>query len=148
MVESVRAGGVNRPGPVGRDDTKTGETLFIVDGDATPMNQKARLSPAPAIGLDSLLALQAVDEGFERDRAAGKRGTALLASLTGLQRTMLGGEDPSLALRSLSELATGDLVAEDPELGAILRAIVLRSRIELARRQAPRQPDVELVTGT
>jgi hypothetical protein len=34
----------------------------------------------------------------------------------------------------LHELAGDGPVAVDPELGAILRAVVLRSRVELARR--------------
>jgi hypothetical protein len=47
---------------------------------------------------------------------------------------MLAEEDPSSALNALHELAGDGPVAVDPELGAILRAVVLRSRVELARR--------------
>ena len=56
----------------------------------------------------------------------------------GLQRTPLTGEDPSLALRALTELAADDSAADDPGLAAILRAIVQRSRIEIARREVSR----------
>jgi hypothetical protein len=59
----------------------------------------------------------------------------MIAALTDLQRVMLTGQDPTSALRALNELAAGDSGADDPRLGAILRAIVLRSRIEIARRQ-------------
>jgi hypothetical protein len=135
MVEGVRASGGARPAPMARAGTKTAETGFFVDNGAAPLNQNARLSPSGAIGLEGLLVLQAVDEGSERDRSARKRGTALLASLTGLQRTLLAGEDPSLALRALSELTADDSTADDPGLAAIVRAIVQRSRIEIVRRE-------------
>jgi hypothetical protein len=82
-----------------------------------------------------MLALQAVDEAVERDRAARKRGTALIAALTKLQRAMLAEADPSSALKALTELTSDSPLADDPGLGAILRAVVLRSRVELARRE-------------
>ena len=69
-----------------------------------------------------------------RDRAARERGTAMIAALTDLQRAMLTEEDPALALRSLSALAVDGPLADDPELAAVLRAVVLRSRVEVARR--------------
>ena len=64
-----------------------------------PLSQQTHGWPSVAgIGLESMLALQAVDEAAERDRAAHKRGTAMIAALTRLQRAMLAEEDPSLAL--------------------------------------------------
>jgi hypothetical protein len=89
-----------------------------------------------SIGLDSMLALQGIDEAIEHDRAAHKRGTAMLAALTRLQRMMLAAEDPSVALRALNELTADNRLADDPGLGAIVRAVVLRSRVEMARREA------------
>jgi len=135
MVEGVRASGVGGSVPVARDGTKTGDTPFLVNDGAAPLNQKARASSVAGIGLESMLALQAVDERSERDRDARKRGTALLASLTKLQRVMLAGMDPGQTLQELNELATGDPGADDPGLAAILRAIVLRSRVEIALRE-------------
>ena len=83
-----------------------------------------------------MLALQAVDEAAERDRAARKRGNAILAALTRLQRAMLAAEDPSMALCDMNDLTADAPVAEDPALAAIVRAVVLRSRIEIARRDS------------
>jgi len=136
MVESVRAGGVGGAAPVARGGTRTAAGRFSVDDDAAPLTRNAGLSSVATIGLDSMLALQAVDEAMERDRAARKRGTAMIAALTGLQRAMLAEEDPSLALRALDQLTTDSRLADDPGLGAILRAVVLRSRVEIARREA------------
>ena len=134
MVDGVRAGEIGAATPLPRDGTKTVSGQFTVDDGAAPLNKQARLASVAGIGLESMLALQAVDEAAERDRAAHKRGTAMVAALSRLQRAMLAEEDPSSALNALNELAGDGPLANDPELGAILRAVVLRSRVELARR--------------
>ena len=134
MVESVRSGGIDRLPQGIRDGPRPGDGRFSVGDQAEPLVRNAPVSMAPSLGLESLLALQSVNEAIERDRATRRRGMAMVAALSDLQRAMLAREDPSLALRSLSELAAGDLSAGDAELGAILRAIVLRSRVEVARR--------------
>lgn len=135
MVEGVRASGIGAAAPLPRDGTKAISGQFTVDDGAAPLNQQARLATVAGIGLESMLALQAVDEAAEHDRAAHKRGKAMIAALTRLQRSMLAEEDPSSALNALRELTGDGSLASDPELGAILRAVVLRSRVELARRE-------------
>jgi hypothetical protein len=135
MVRGVRAGGVDGPAPVARDGSRTAAGRFSVDDGTAPAGQNVRPSSVAGIGLDSMLTLQAVDEAVERDRAARKRGSAIIAALTHLQRTMLAEEDPSMALRAMNELTSDTPVADDPGLAAILRAVVLRSRIEIARRE-------------
>lgn len=135
MVDSIRPGRMGRLPPIIRDNARTGGDGFAVDTGTTPAAQSSRLVSAPAIGLESMLLLQAVDEAAERDRSARKHGNAMIAALSDLQRAMLADEDPSLALRSLSELAAAGPEAADPGLAAVLRAVVLRSRIEVARRE-------------
>jgi hypothetical protein len=135
MVEGVRAPGNSGSAPVVRNDMKTAEPGFSVDDSAEPLTQQARLSSIAALGLENMLALQEVGDATERDRQARKRGTAMIAALTDLQRIILTGQDATAALRALNELAVGDPGADDPRLGAVLRAIVLRSRIEIARRE-------------
>ena len=137
MVKSVRAGGIDAPAPMVRDSPKTAAGHFFVEDGVAPLSQNARPSSVAGIGLDSMLALQAVDEAVERDRAARKRGSAIIAALTNLQRTMLAAEDPSMALRAMTELTSDTPAADDPGLAAILRAVVLRSRVEIARRERP-----------
>ncbi len=136
MVEAVRAAAVGGSGRAAPEKNAALDGGFFprAGGAAPPRN--ASVSTIPSIGLESMLALQAVDEDQEHDRRARKRGAAMVAALSDLQRAMLAEEDPALALRSLSELATGDPAAADPGLAAILRAVVLRSRIEVARREA------------
>jgi hypothetical protein len=135
MVEGVKASGVGGAASVDREGIRTGAGQFSMDDALAPLGQNARLSSMPAIGLESMLALQGVDEAFERDRSARKRGTAIIAALTKLQRAILAEDDPSQALNALNELTSDSPAAADPGLGAILRAVVLRSRIEIARRE-------------
>jgi hypothetical protein len=51
---------------------------------------------------------------------------------------MLSDEDPAPTLRALNELTADNPLAVDPGLAAILRAVVLRSRVEIARREHQR----------
>ena len=113
-----------------------GGARFVVDAGTTPPS--VPLSGAAAIGMESMLLLQAVDDVAERDRGARRRGAAMIAALTDLQKALIAEGDPALALRSLSELAAEAPEAADPRLAAVLRAVVLRARVEVARRERPR----------
>jgi Class II flagellar assembly regulator len=135
MVEGVKPGGGGGPAQMVRGGARPPEEPFSVGSQMAPSAQKARLSSLAGLDLDSMLALQTVEAQSEHDRAAGKRGKAMLAVLTKLQRNMLAGEDPAPALRELDELADDLPWPDDPALGAILRAIALRSRLEVARRE-------------
>ncbi len=89
---------------------------------------------APA-SLSGLLALQETGVEAPRDRAARRRGQDILAVLSALQRALLAGADPADTLEQLAAL-TADLPrALDPRLDAVLSAIALRGRVEVARRQ-------------
>ena len=146
MVESVKTGGLGGTAPLIREEARKIEGGFTVDTGGGLQAQKARFSTITStgtatgastgavMGLESMLALQSINEAIDRDRAARERGTAMIAALTDLQRAMLTEEDPALALRSLSALAVDGPLADDPELAAVLRAVVLRSRVEVARR--------------
>jgi hypothetical protein len=138
MVEGVKAGGgIGGPAALPRDGSATTDGQFTVTGDgASRLVGTTRPTSVAGIGLETMLALQAVDEAEESDRRARKRGAAMLAALTHLQRTMLAAQDPTVALRALTELAADGSVPADPGLGAILRAVILRTRVELARRES------------
>jgi hypothetical protein len=138
MVECVKAGGVGGAAQVDREGPGTGAGRFSVADPAVPLNANARLSSVSTIGVASMLALQAVDEAVERDRPARKRATAIIAVLTRLQRSILAEDDPSSVLDALNELTADSPTAADPGLGAIVRAVILRSRIEVARRERRR----------
>src|ERR1700733_10256214 len=131
MVDGVRLDGIRGTASISSNATKTPAGKFSVDDSATPLAHNARLSTMAGIDLESILTLQAVDEAAERDRSARKRGTAMIAALTKLQQTMLADEDPSSALVALKDLTTEGAAADDPVLEEILRAVDLRSRVEI-----------------
>jgi len=59
----------------------------------------------------------------------------MLAELAALQRALLAGGDDAAALERLAQLAKEVPSATDPGLAALVQAIVVRVRVELARRQ-------------
>lgn len=99
-------------------------------------------TPTP-VALDSLLWLQQVDPPVERDHAARRHGQALVAALGRLQRALLSGSTDNV-LEELRALAGGVPQAADPELAAAIDHVVLRARIELARRGVPPEVDPAL----
>lgn len=94
----------------------------------------AQAAASAPVAFDSLLALQQVDEPTERDRSARRHGQALLAALGDLQRLLLDDGDPAAALEQIRALAEAAPAAADPGLAAAVEMVVLRARIELARR--------------
>ena len=109
----------------------TGDFSLTAEPQARP---NATAGGPSAVAMETLLALQAVDDAPERDRAARRHGGAMLAGLAGLQRALLGhGGNPRAVLTELEELAASVPAATDPALAGVLAAIRLRVRVELAR---------------
>ncbi len=67
-----------------------------------------------------------------RDVAARRRGSALLAGLSAMQRGLLGGRVDPAELARLPDLLEGE-DGDDPALAEALQAIALRARIESER---------------
>jgi hypothetical protein len=87
--------------------------------------------------LDGLLQFQAMEDGATRDRHARRHGQALLGELAALQRALLGDADADTEdalLHRLSAMLEACPAASDPALAATMAAVVLRVRVELARR--------------
>jgi hypothetical protein len=132
--------GIDRVGPLppGRPRPRVGTggaAGFLLP--AEPDGEAARstgVAGSASVALDSLLALQQVDEPTERDRAAHRHGQALLGALGRLQRLLLDDGDQTQALEQIRLLAEATPAAADPGLVAALDMVVLRARIELARR--------------
>ncbi|MGA9864976.1 MAG: flagellar assembly protein FliX [Acetobacteraceae bacterium] len=120
------------PPTVARMSQVASATAFVVRADSTPPGAAEPLSGVA--GLSGLLALQESESVPIRDRDARRRGRDILAALGALQRGLLGGADPDGATVRLAALLAEPSVAADPGLNAILSAIRLRARIELARR--------------
>jgi hypothetical protein len=128
--------GVGRPTTI-RSGSRTAASAaggFALPSEAAP----ASLAPAaatPAAALGSMLTLQELGSETVEDREARKHGQTLLALLTELQRSLLSGADNATALSHLAELAAAVPRATDRRLAAMVSAIIVRVRVELARRE-------------
>ena len=92
-------------------------------------------------GIDTLLALQGVDETVERRRRAVKRGRGALDALDALKLGLLSGTLDTAALARLKTVSAG--LAEptgDPGLDNVLAEIALRVEVELAKVGMPGRP--------
>ena len=109
---------------------------FQVQAEAgTGITEAAATAEVAAPGL-GLLALQESGAAAERDAAARRRAQDILEELSGLQCDLLAGDgcDPDRLAR-LAALDSGEDGA-DPGLREVVQAVVLRARIELARRDS------------
>lgn len=95
-------------------------------------------SSAPLATLDAILALQQEDDSSERRRRSARRGREILDGLDGLKAALLTGQ---VSARELGRVTRGLTdrrePSGDPELDAIVDAIELRARVELAKLGRP-----------
>lgn len=139
MTELGRIGPTTGQGATAaRPRAAPADARFTVPTAAQPSGGQSAGAPsetAATSALSGLLALQEADAGASHDREARRRGRDILAALAELQRALLGGGDSPDALTRLAELVSDLPRASDPRLGAVLAAIGLRARVELARRR-------------
>ena len=123
-VRDAMVAGLGAGAPVGR---MSGAGFALPAG-------RPNAAPA-ALPLGALLAVQEAAGGEPPgERAARRRGRALLAELAGLQHDMLGAGTTPDRLAALRALVAEALPPPaDLALAAALAAIVLRARVELAR---------------
>ena len=84
----------------------------------------------PSLG--GLLGLQ--ESPTNDDAPARQQAGALLAELAALQRSLLGGGDPAAVLQRLDSMLDVVPYGGSPPLLALLTAVRMRARVELARR--------------
>jgi hypothetical protein len=101
-------------------------------GDAAAAKETPATEPA---SLASVLTLQEFGAETVEDREARRHGLDMLAVLAALQRGLLSGVDNTVALQQLADLAMAVPQATEPRLAAMVSAIVVRVRVELARRE-------------
>ena len=87
------------------------------------------------VALGSILTLQELGGETLADREARRYGHDMLSALAELQRALLLGSDDDATLQHLAELAATVPRATDRRLAAMISAIILRARVELARRR-------------
>jgi len=111
---------------------------FSLEGESTTRAATATSGMRNIGGIETLLALQGVDESVERRRKAVKRGRTALDALDALKLGLLSGTLDAGALARLKSVAAG--LAEqtgDPGLDTVLAEIELRVGVELAKIGMP-----------
>ena len=102
-----------------------------------PQMESTRVSnasgPAPAAGLDTLFALQMVDEPMQRRRKTIRRGASMLGVLETMKADLLIGRVGEGRLNQLLSLIGQAREATEPGLDAVVDEIELRVRVELAK---------------
>ncbi len=136
----TRISGAGAPAAPDRASRAAPSRGFAVPDPPAPAAEGVFAAAAMSAGL---LALQSDEAGASQDRAARRHGRGLLAALAGLQRAMLDGPVGPGSLAALADQLADIPQAADPRLRAVLHAIALRARVELARndRGDPSRPD-------
>jgi hypothetical protein len=109
-----------------------GEGFSISTSNASEAEATQSVAKAgPVTSLDSLLALQEVEE---RDARPFKRGEETLDLLDDIRHGLLMGGIPVAKLKALTSLIKSERgQVSDPQLAAILDEIDLRAQVELAK---------------
>jgi hypothetical protein len=128
-IGRVSAGGAAGPG---RANGRGRPGFTLAPPGAAAAAEAGEASAAAPVGL-GLLALQEGGDRAARDQAAWRRAESILQELQALQRDLLHDAPDMNRLERLAALETGEAGA-DPFLRDAVEAIVLRARVELARR--------------
>jgi hypothetical protein len=108
---------------------------FALSTDRTAGAAAAASGPTEPACLSAVLTLQEMGDQTVEDRRARKHGQDMLDLLTALQRSLLSGQDAVAALQQLADLSNSVPRTTDRRLTAMMSAIRVRVRVELARRQ-------------
>lgn len=134
----MRIEGVGRmPGGVPSVRSTTGDVGFRLADPDTAAAGPQKAAPRAPVGLDALLALQAVpvETPREKRRRAVARGRGLLDALDGIRfATLSGRDDPAVLAALAARLRDGAETTGDAGLDDALMAIELRASVEMAKR--------------
>ena len=136
----MRIQGTNAPAAPAASSTarRSASGTFSLESENTTRVATAATGTRNIGGIETLLALQGVDEPGERRRKAVKRGRTALDALDALKLGLLSGTLDAGALARLKSVAAG--LAEqtgDPGLDTVLAEIELRVGVELAKIGMP-----------
>jgi hypothetical protein len=118
---------------------RTASGTFSLETDAPALTTTGPTGVRSIGGIDTLLALQGVEEPGERRRKAVKRGRGALDALDALKLGLLSGTLDTSALARLKTAAAG--LAEptgEAGLDTVLAEIALRVEVELAKIGMPK----------
>jgi hypothetical protein len=114
---------------------RTGSTGFALPDAASAPETRAAIAPKATANIDSLLALQGIEEDpVERRRRSVQRGKGALDVLDDLKIGLLSGNFDSFTVSRLRNAAANlKSSSGDPGLDAVLSEIELRVEVELAK---------------
>lgn len=129
IENTARSSNVSARGGVARGGSGG---FFVADEGAG--NKVASSQPVGhATGIDTLLALQAVEDPLFARKKAVRRGNALLDTLEAIKADLLMGQVSEGRLNQLMVLIGQARERNLPELDGLLDDIELRARVELAK---------------
>jgi hypothetical protein len=136
----MRIQGPNRVGTAGQAGKARGtsSSAFTLDVGQEARPATTTTAPRNIGGIDTLLALQGVEEPAERRRRAVKRGRGALDALDALKLGLLSGTLDATALARLKAAASGlREQTGEPGLDTVMAEIALRVEVELAKVGLP-----------
>lgn len=106
---------------------------FAVDHGVASADARPVAGVASMVGIDALLALQAIEDPLAKRRKLVRRGTQLIDTLEQMKTDLLTGRISESSLNQLMALVQQAREKSDPELDALVDEIELRARVELAK---------------
>lgn len=110
-----------------------GDARFSTGESADAQRPAAAAPSRPATAIDSILALQSVDDPLLAKRRAVKHGHALLDTLEEVKADLLVGRISEGRLNRVMALVSRARQSTDPEIEALIDDIELRAQVELAK---------------
>ena len=107
---------------------------FVVDHGSPAIDSNPAAAVASTVGIEALLALQAVEDPLSRRRKTVRRGAQLIDTLERLRADLLVGTISEGNLNQLMALVQQAREKSEPDLDALVDEIELRARVELAKR--------------
>jgi hypothetical protein len=136
----MRILGTNGPSApaAGNAAKRASSGTFSLEGESTTRGAAPASGMRSIGGLDTLLALQGIEEPGEKRRRAVRRGRSALDALDALKLGLLSGTLDTGALARLKTVASGLSEATgDPGLDTVMAEIDLRVEVELAKIGMP-----------
>lgn len=138
MIAPTRLNGTPRPAAhTERTRAASGGQAYASHGGVRSSGAPTASAPAQAMSsLATLVAVQAVEDRRHARRRATMRGSRILDDLDALKLALLEGRVGRGELERMAHnIAAARETTDDAELEALVDAIELRARVELAKRE-------------
>lgn len=132
----MRIDTTNRTSGVGRSNgaAQSGSgASFVPAGGSAPARVAGNMPAQAMTGIDSILALQAIEEPLTAKKRAVRRGASLLDMLDEMKTNLLFGRVSADSLDSMVTMLSDMREKTMPGLDSLLDDIDLRVRVELAK---------------